>query len=41
MKVQVFSVRVVPEIHDTEASVLSTKLHEVYEQGLVAESAKY
>jgi hypothetical protein len=41
MKVQVLPVRMVPVIHGTEASVLSTILHEVYEQGLIAESAKY
>jgi hypothetical protein len=41
MKLQVFPVRVVPVIHGTGASLLSTILQEVYEQGLVSESAKY
>ena len=41
LKVQVFPVRVASVIHSTETSVLSTILHEVYEQGLVAESVKY
>ena len=41
MKVQAFPVRVAPVIHDTEPPVLSTTLHDVYEQGFVTESVKY
>lgn len=41
LKVQIFPVRVAPVIHVTTAPVLSTILHYVYEQGLVAELVKY
>jgi len=41
LKVHVFPVRVVPVIQSTTAPVLSTILHYVYEQGFVAELAKY
>jgi hypothetical protein len=41
LKVQLFPVRVAPVIHATAAPVLSTILHYVYKQGLVAELAKY
>ena len=36
-----FPLRAASVIHGTETSVLSTILHEVYKQGLVAESVKY
>ena len=41
LKLQIFPTREASLIHDTRVSVLSTILHEVYEQGLVAESVKY
>lgn len=41
LKEQTLPVKVASVIHFTGAPVLSTKLHNVYEQGLVAESVKY